>query len=259
MRESIQNKNLAYSLLILSFLLQIILIYFFKMGYFNVMIPLKGIYAIPFFFYFCAMLGRAHRYFFLTRGFEKHFTTPLTLVFFSESFGNFLFPFFKDVYGAIVALITFKEKIKAIKVLFWVRLIDIIFIIFAFLIFQIQEVFSGTFFMEWLYIFLSLFIILNLIFFYIFKDSFFQKHLNKNIIYTFIQTLFIWLLEALSLGLFLNLSKGTYSFKEVVIDIALKFSPVEGLHYKWFYFIAALSVSLIFFLEGVRLLSRKGK
>lgn len=256
MSGKIERIKFGMLLLFLALSLTLVLFYFRQSGYFDLMINFRLMYFFPIAIFILAQVIRAYRLFFLTRNFEKHFSKPMASLFYSESMGNLIFPYLKDLYAFFVGGILYGHKIKFLKTLLWLRVIDSIFlVIFLFCLkgfITIITPFMLMTFAIWPLISLILFFILLLIK----KEKGFVKYLYKNSFYSFIQTVWIWLLEMTALGFFLNMSSGVFSFKEVAFNMVLNLTPIEGLHHKWFFMSMVVFTTAIFLLEGFRYLTK---
>lgn len=255
MIKGFERAKIGMLLLFLALSLTLVLFYFSTNGYFDLMIPFNTIYFFPAAIFILAQVVRAYRLFFLTRSFENHFSKPVVVHFFSESFGNLLFPFFKEVYAFFVGGILFKKKIKLLKTLLWVRLVDILLILTLLFCFKNTILIISKFMLLSFAGYALVIVALLLALFLIRKDKSYLKFLSQKLGYTFIQTVWIWLLEITALSFFLNMSSGIFSLREVGFNLVLNFTPVDGLHYKWLYLIMCVGTVAVFLLEGFRYLS----
>lgn len=256
MNGKIERIKFGMLLLFLALSLTLVLFYFRQSGYFDLMINFRAVYFFPIALFILAQVIRAYRLFFLTRSFEKHFSKPMAALFYSESMGNLLFPYLKDLYAFFVGGILFKEKIKLLKTLLWLRALDSFFLVISLLCLKNLISIITPFMLMTLLIWPFSSLILYFILFFFKKEKGFIKYLLGNSFYSFIQTIWIWLLEMTALGLFLNMSSGIFTFKEVAFNMVLNFTPIEGLHHKWFFMSLIVFTIAIFLLEGFRYLTK---
>ena len=211
--------------LLSSFILGIIFFIFRGMGNFDMLLPFEWTFLFPLAFYLLSQVLRIIR---LQKVQEEELSTLVGVNLFSESLGNLLFPFFKDLYALFLSVFLVKRKAFFMTRLFVLRVIDISFyFITTFFIFTYSEPFIKTVRFDLLIYLLSLSILLIWL----------RKYIEGiELASVFLYSIMIWSLEVISFFSFLlvtNKEKEIF-WKEAIHSFLTVFSVLTDPHVKWF-------------------------